>query len=205
MIKRKNLDYFESICKDDQYLTRLCNSLPFNTIKIIRPKMNLMEKLLIDPDLKNLQIVYLARDPRAIMASRRQKNVKGFWCTATNVDCSDTGIVCDDLRDDVDSTRELMRKYPGQVHFLRLEDIALNPSMMVRDIYDALGMKFEEKTLERTKDSEEKITKWSKSLRWADINEIQLRCKEVMSTLGYKMVNTVKNIKAEDVIEPLAL
>ena len=57
-------------CFDQLLHRQACSMSPLRLIKTVRYRMDQVEELLEHPQLQNLKVIYLTRDPRGIMASR---------------------------------------------------------------------------------------------------------------------------------------
>ena len=66
-----------ALCYDAQFLSQLCPKFPIQIIKTVRlPMQNLADLLMYSDDDRDVRVIFLVRDPRGTMSSR--KNMK--WC-----------------------------------------------------------------------------------------------------------------------------
>ncbi len=56
-----------------------------------------------------IRVVFLARDPRGVMASRWDTD----WCNTT--DCSSPEVLCADMVDDFGAAAAISREFPGRI------------------------------------------------------------------------------------------
>ena len=57
-------------CTDQLLYRQSCAISPLKVIKTVRYRMDQVSELLDDPELQNLKVIFLSRDPRGIVASR---------------------------------------------------------------------------------------------------------------------------------------
>ena len=97
-------------CAEPAFLREACNRFPFITAKIVRLRLIEVKKLLDDEELSRMKVIYLVRDPRGTLSSR--KTSFGNNCRFRK-DCSDPTHLCDDLNNDLDAFDILDKSYPG--------------------------------------------------------------------------------------------
>ena len=164
--------------------------------------------------MKDLQVIYLPRDPRAVMSSRWNP-IKTRWCQTS--DCSLVEVVCKDMDSDLEAALELKTLYPGQVHILRYEDIAKEPENMTHKLFDVLDLEFREETHKYLKmhteanrgsktfrDSDTRIIAWKHEMDATYLSYVEKNCTGIMKKFGY--IKTVsENFTMSDVIIPLPI
>lgn len=106
------------LCADWEFLSKTCNSVSIQLMKAVRFRLSLAESLLSD-DALNLRVLFLVRDPRGSLLSRRNLT----WCQKSP-DCFDTSRVCADMVADFKAGAKLRDKYPGQIKCV-IKDIFL--------------------------------------------------------------------------------
>ncbi len=110
----QNLLPSKAACFLPKLYVQSCPLFPLRVIKTVRLRLRDARRLLDDPELPNLKVVVLVRDPRPVMASRAAME----WCREGR--CGNTTVTCADLEQDVDAARELTKEYPGRITLLRL-------------------------------------------------------------------------------------
>ena len=100
---------FRQFCLDKQFLTSFCKLFPFQSVKVVRLRMNLTQSFLQDPEL-DVRILMLVRDPRGTLQSRKHRD----WCPGED-DCDNPERLCDDLVSDYHAARRITQLYPGRV------------------------------------------------------------------------------------------
>jgi len=103
-----------SMCPDPLFLSTMCSFYPIQLTKTVRLALNFTRHLLDDSRIKDLRILYLVRDPRAVIQSR--KNRRDF-CMA---ECLDPQFLCQDLINDYHSYLELTKAFPGKIKYCDL-------------------------------------------------------------------------------------
>ena len=97
-------------CSILSFYNSTCPKFPIRLMKTVRFRVEDSEKLLLDPEIgKRLKIIFLVRDPRGVMKSRSSQ---ATWCNFA--ECSDPGILCKNMHNDVSAAFRLRVRYPGE-------------------------------------------------------------------------------------------
>lgn len=183
------------ICFKPKFLNAFCRSAPFQAMKVLRIQAELLEPLLVDPEL-NVNIVLLIRDPRATMASRNSQE----WCKGFP-DCDNPVNVCQDMVSDFKAAQIFTKKYPDRFKVIRYENLAFDPFNVTANIFHFYGLPFEagiEKFLKiRTKSDEggyettfrnsrKAAIHWITVFKFNEVEKIQSICSTAMKLWGYK-------------------
>ena len=91
----------KSLCYRPDFVGQLCTYFPIQLIKVVRLRAKELTPLLEDIS-KDWKIVYLARDPRGVMASRANLT----WCQLDPA-CSDVRRLCADVQEDFELIERL--------------------------------------------------------------------------------------------------
>jgi hypothetical protein len=75
---------------------------PVHVIKLDRMSLKVAKELLLDPELDNLKIVHLVRDPRAVICGRRTKP----WCL-NETTCIQPKFLCENIKSDYEEATKL--------------------------------------------------------------------------------------------------
>jgi hypothetical protein len=171
-----------------------------------------MKPFLEAPVSSNLQLIYLVRDPRAVINSRRS-TVK--WCKPRDLDCYSPAVLCADMEDDLHAYKTFKKLYPDRVHLLRYEDLMANVTHQAQVITEKVGLNFtssmenfvmshttkEENTAWTTsRKSKEHLLHWTHTLSLKGLWEVEAACAKTMEKFGYKTVNGMKNLSLDDVL-----
>ncbi|CAL4168426.1 unnamed protein product [Meganyctiphanes norvegica] len=97
-------------CSKPSVFSSICKSSNFHIVKLLRLGLVWAKSVLSDPNL-DTKIVYLARDPRATIRSRKSLG----WCNKSAKDCSDPATVCQHMLQDLRDARELRKAFPNKV------------------------------------------------------------------------------------------
>ena len=207
----KKSKYKDNLCYHPAYLEAMCKMFPITLLKFVRLPVSLVGEILSEPLYKDLQVIYLPRDPRAVMSSRWNPR-KTKWCRTA--DCSLVEVVCNDMDSDLEAALYLKRSYPKQIHILRYEDIAKEPDNMTHKLFDALNIEYREETQKYLKmhteanrgsktfrDSDTRIIAWKHEMDATYLSYVEKNCTGIMEKFGY--IPTVsKNFTMSDVILP---
>ena len=96
------------MCTNPQFLDRLCSIHPIQFGKTVRLPLSYAESIL--NEIQDLKELYLVRDPRATLQSRKGQD----WCVATP-SCHEPETLCGDLVNDFDSFLDLRKTFPDRI------------------------------------------------------------------------------------------
>ncbi|XP_023237769.1 carbohydrate sulfotransferase 3-like isoform X1 [Centruroides sculpturatus] len=184
-------------CFNSRYLHNICIRSPVQIMKVLR--LQLKDVLIFlqgNRDL-NIKLIYLSRDPRAIMSSRKELH----WCQRDK--CNNPVVLCEEMKNDVEELRVANISYL----WIRYEDLSLNTVNVSRNLLKRLSLPFsrllesyllshvrskliDEKNPYSTRRNSSTVPyKWLKSLTFPEINNIQTKCFEAMNIFGYVIIN----------------
>ncbi|KAG0728670.1 Carbohydrate sulfotransferase 1 [Chionoecetes opilio] len=184
-------------CYAPDTLSRLCSLFPVHVMKVVRARLELLAPLLADP---RVRLVWLVRDPRAVVNSRTSSVA---WCQTRA--CSDPGYLCSDLTADFSTYLVLKETHPSQVMLLRYEDLARDPYRKSREVLTFAGLTFharvkeylddhlssdEDEPWSTRHDPKTRVGRWTKVMRFEDVVRTQYHCRSVMRTLGYRLFSS---------------
>ncbi|KAI5645598.1 sulfotransferase domain-containing protein [Phthorimaea operculella] len=199
--------YQKELCFDKNFTARFCKLFPFQSMKLVRFRLHLVEKLLEDKKL-NIKVVLLVRDPRGVLQSRHHHT----FCPPAP-DCWDPKLVCEDMVSDYNAAAMMLEKYPGRITVIRYEDLALDPKNQSYQLYDFLGL-VETSSLDRFlethtkadpgcmsstyRDSNENAFKWKGLLDFDYAKSIQDSCTEAMRLWGYRKAENAGHMQSKE-------
>jgi hypothetical protein len=199
-------------CYTTEFLTKSCNLFPFQTMKLTDTRLDITAQLLEFEDL-NVKIIYLVRDPRGSLMSRKKID----WCRATKT-CIKAKIVCDILVSDYKAAHQLKKKYPKRFYIVRYEDLCLDLKKRSLDIIDFSQIKrnsYVEQFIKKNsksnlhnqndpyttqRDSKSNAFKWISKITYKELEDYQSNCAEAIHLWGYRLINNLKELKT---INPL--
>jgi len=124
-------------CYND--MVKRCRARDVTLVKSIRFRVKWTKTLMEDhPDMK---LLYLIRDPRAVLRSQAKVFRKFSWDSAYDIQTV-ARKHCNALGEDVKHLRELKTKWPHRVKVIRYEDGALDPHNYARSIYRFLELNY---------------------------------------------------------------
>ena len=165
-----------------------CKQKRITAAKVLRATMQSVETII--RAIPDVYIIYYVRDPRGICNSRSSgfKHVKA---------------VCSQMRGNHQIYVQLKQKYPGVIHFMKYEDLAINTKQTVSDIFaflnESIPREVEEKLTQQTNNSEVQETKggayrqnstltateWRNIIKQSDHDMALAECRDVLKMLNY--------------------
>ncbi|GAB0099002.1 uncharacterized protein DMENIID0001_148200 [Sergentomyia squamirostris] len=197
------------------FQTSICRLFPMQSMKIVQLPLSIFGKLLDD---LNVRIVFLIRDPRGMLNSRKPLK----WCHDGFPHCSDPSTVCQDIVADYYAAELFRNKYPDRFRVVRYEDLCLNPYEMSMEILHFYGLPSMHSKVQEFLESHTKIdmgdaysthrnTKstpyhWITDLSYEEIDAIQSVCTDAMALWGYQMATNVSILSGNfDPVLPFSL
>ncbi|XP_064089165.1 carbohydrate sulfotransferase 5-like [Macrobrachium nipponense] len=181
-------------CGNTVVVSDICKSAKLHFAKVLRMGLVWAEKLLEDPSL-DVQIVYMVRDPRPVMRSRRPYG----WCKS---DCRNVTNVCHHLRFDLQDSCQLARRYPDRFKFVQYEQLSLDTEKHVRDIWNFLRFDMTEEVTKKlqkltsksgptgafdtSRDTTAHTFSWRLKMGFSMVAQIQKACGDVIRQLGLR-------------------
>ncbi|XP_048238529.1 carbohydrate sulfotransferase 3-like isoform X1 [Haliotis rufescens] len=189
-------------------LKDLCRSRRINSQKVVRLPLRLVSPLMQKyPDLK---IIHLVRDPRASILSQYVRLKYFQWSNLQKY----AEMFCARIHEDLGTTANLARTYPGRIKLVRYETMAEHPLHIAEDLYQFVDLTFTkearqfvyDRTLSGKKDSNcvtclvksnasVAANKWRTSIGLRAAQAIDAKCGKVYTLLGYKPVKTIPDLK----------
>ncbi|XP_031777132.1 carbohydrate sulfotransferase 4 isoform X2 [Nasonia vitripennis] len=182
------------ICWDHRFVTKFCKLFPFQSMKIVRLRLQPMEKFLQQNEL-GIRIVLLIRDPRGVLQSRKHRE----WCPS-EPDCFDPTTLCNDMISDYNAAVRFSKRYPNTFKVIRYEDLSLDPYGHTEKLFKFYGLHFHE-DVQRFLDTHTKTDigglsstfrnskaapfHWRNDLDFEEVDEIQQECNIAMRLWGY--------------------
>lgn len=125
-----------SLCHLPAFVDKLCSFFPIHLMKIVRLRVGELAKFLIsEPATSDWKIIYLMRDPRGVMASRKHLN----WCQQ-DAECGNVENLCSAMLDDMEWIEKLKTKNPDRHYLLKFEDLTENVDQQTRKLFDFLNL-----------------------------------------------------------------
>ncbi|KAK9511459.1 hypothetical protein O3M35_000111 [Rhynocoris fuscipes] len=201
---------YPHLCWNPQFLNKFCALFPFQSMKLVRLRLHLIEELLEDPKL-GIRVLLVVRDPRGIMQSRKHRD----WCPG-QPDCWDPTLLCADLTADYSAAIRLKKKYPDRFRAVRYEDISLNPYKGAQSLLKFFGRHYGP-NVKRYLDTHTKRNAggvsstfrnsraapfhWRSDLSHSEVLSIQRKCVTAMSVWGYVKAHNATHQKTLDPIK----
>ncbi|KAF4522576.1 hypothetical protein B566_EDAN012867 [Ephemera danica] len=130
---KKKLKHY---CYEADALSAMCKLFPLVSTKTVRLRLDVAENLLNDTKkLGPIKIIYLVRDPRGTILSRKK-----FEHCNESAECYETALLCADLMSEHLTSSRLIKKYPKQFSVLRYEDFSMKPIDEIKKLFDFLNL-----------------------------------------------------------------
>ncbi|XP_060524000.1 carbohydrate sulfotransferase 5-like [Cylas formicarius] len=185
---------YPQYCWNATFLNEFCRLFPFQSMKVVRVRLRLIEELLSDKRL-NTKVILLVRDPRGTLQSRRHRD----WCPG-EPDCDRPDLLCADMVSDYSAAIKFNKMYSRRFRTLRYEDLSLSPYKVVQDLFDWIGINVHPEIKEfldthttvnvggvssTYRDSKNVPFHWKNDLNYTEIQSIEATCEEAMKLWGY--------------------
>lgn len=175
-----------------------CLQKKFRVTKTLRLTLEMARKLL--NTIPHLKVIQLFRDPRAVVFSHHQTKWSPIKLTSRHKITNGARAICERMVKDVQTSHKLLKEFPGRFKVIQYEDFE-HPLIAVQNIYDFVGMPFEEEILEYIENTTETASMVShekghmdgnhpftyrEHMPWDAVTVISKYCKEAFDLLGYK-------------------
>lgn len=173
-------------------IERACRNSNVITSKVLRIDTSVVKILL--QSIPSLQILFLVRDPRAIVNSRIQTDWFPIYNTSKEKIRSDIESLCVKMNKDFEGFVSIKGSYPTRVHFIKYETLMSNVSV-VEDMYRRLDIdlnttngSFVNKVIHNNI-KENIASKWKESLLKEHMLYIESQCKAALAyNQNYKLL-----------------
>ncbi|XP_022258876.1 carbohydrate sulfotransferase 4-like [Limulus polyphemus] len=195
------------LCLKTGLLENACRNARLLIIKTVRLRLRHAIELLKDKKVPNLHVIHLVRDPRGLIASRKQKR----WCITP--DCRDPRFLCRSLQDDLLIGDIIQYRYGVKYLRVRYEDVAMQPKTWSEKLLRFLNFPMHEEINKYVnlhtrkgnnhtffdnkgrlqypltyRESIKTAREWTKKLTYSELQTIQNVCQLVIQKLGYRMI-----------------
>ncbi|XP_069945448.1 uncharacterized protein [Cherax quadricarinatus] len=127
-------------CSNPAFVSQVCRSSSLHVVKVLRLGLEWVLPLLEEASL-DLQVVYLVRDPRAVLSSRARVS----WCSARS--CRDPAYLCSHLHQDLLLLPHLRQLYPHRFRMVLYESFLEEIETSVTELFSFLRLPVSEKRL----------------------------------------------------------
>ncbi|XP_064121362.1 carbohydrate sulfotransferase 5-like [Macrobrachium nipponense] len=180
-------------CTNTTFISNMCMTANIHVVKVIRLSLKWAWHLLHDEDL-DIQMIYLARDPRAVLSSRSRR----IFCKDDT--CKDPETVCRLLEDDLSEVRKLLQRFPKRFRFIQYERIFEDAKTGLEDLMTFVGLPVSEAQLELlhpsttdpdgpfaiNKDAKSQVNRWRTMNEYERVLRYQTACLRPISVLGLR-------------------
>ncbi|XP_031358470.1 carbohydrate sulfotransferase 3-like isoform X2 [Photinus pyralis] len=183
----------QKYCWDPTFLSEFCKLFPFQSMKVVRLRLELAEELLKDESL-NVRILLLVRDPRGTLQSRKHRH----WCPGAP-DCDQPNLLCEDIAADYETAIRFQNEYPTRFRAIRYEDLSIDPYRHVQDLFQFFQLHFHP-SVKAFLDSHTKLNSggtsstfrhsksapfhWRTDLNFSEVQYIEKDCDQAMKLWG---------------------
>ncbi|KAB0789967.1 hypothetical protein PPYR_15747 [Photinus pyralis] len=197
-------DLYPKYCWDPMFLSEFCKLFPFQSIKVVRLRLELTEELLKDESL-NVRILLLVRDPRGTLQSRKHTT----WCLGFP-DCEQPNLFCEGLVAEYKTAIRFKNEYPTRFRVIRYENLSIDPYRHTKDIFQFFQLHFHP-TVRAFLDSHTKQTyggmystfrdsksvpfHWRMDLNFSEVQYIEKNCDQAMKLWGYVKAHNESHLR----------
>ena len=172
-------------------LKSVCESSEIRTTKTVRLNMETARLLL--RQVRNLRLIHLVRDPRAVVLSRTTQQTYHARWSGQSLD-KEALLYCRGVVKDVLVRNELQREFPGSLYELIYEQFASHPQQNVESIYSFMNETIPESVTRwlvvntggEVKNSSAIAEKWKDKLRYIEVMKINSVCDKMFSIMTHK-------------------
>ena len=187
-------------CMDAELNEKVCRESEVQLVKEIRIPLRKLPDLLqfLDKDIADrLKIVYLVRDPRSMINSRKHMGV-------FNKDkYTDSEIICPGLESDWETYKRLKEEMPDRLFMIKYEDYSMDPVTQISSLFNNMSVPFSRSVMQyigehvkldqknnnqskrKGRTSGERITAWVDQMSIKSSSEIQKECRKFLEGVGY--------------------
>lgn len=197
--KDSSVESWNQCLKD---LTHTCKNSAIKAIKTIRLETKLADALLeIIPDLK---VIYLVRDPRAVMQSRIRLNMA--FPENLKTESSD---LCNRISSDLKDIK--LSENKNRIHMVQFENMAKNPTSTAKEMFRQMNIDITAEVIRwieensvgngnsgpysTSRDASKTIYKWVAEIDREAAKTIDKICFGLFDIFGYKEYNKIVRIK----------
>lgn len=202
----RNRDAFRE--KNIADLEQICLQANYRVTKILRVSAEFLRDIIIQNP--HVKIVYLYRDPRAIISSRRKIHKGPLQTTMVKA-------ICNKMNTDSGIVLNLATEYPTRIILVSAERIAKNPVTVSKQLFEFLNLNFTitdenqinalskwDRKHKRRKDDNfypfkndgyASSMNWRKIVSVEDKNKMDKICQDVYERLGYLNMSSPEELR----------
>lgn len=180
------------ICSTEYFQRQLCEMSSLQVLVLKNFDFHIALHL---KNLKDLHIVYLIRDPRAV-STEQTDLTKGGCRNFTH--CFEVSDLCKSMRNSEETVETLVQKRYRHFKLLRIEELAFNLMQEMILMFESWGIAFTVDTYNVMNELKPKIDqmafKWDYERPFADVNDIQEKCKQELEFYAFKLIEDQKEL-----------
>ncbi|KAL4223969.1 sulfotransferase 1 [Mactra antiquata] len=181
-------------------LVSLCNGASLRATKTIRMSMSMVRDVFAA--FKNLKIIHLLRDPRAMIDSNVRRHEIGV---DVNIDKFKRRAreICKLMLNDLRESSILKMSYPGQILTARYEDMVDDPILSAKRMYEFLDIPFTRSVRkyvqQKNSNSGTRSALWRTHISKEHLEIVNQHCSELYKELGYPKFDTLDEVRNLDI------
>ena len=172
-------------------LQDVCDNARIRTTKTVR--LNMATAMLLLRQVRNLRVIHLIRDPRAVVLSRTSQATYHGHYSGKELH-KEALLYCRGVTRDVLVRHELLDAFPGSLYELNYEDFTHQPQRHVQEIYrfldETIPASVENWLAKNTggevKNSTAIAEKWKDKMKYIDVIKINEVCQNMYAALNNK-------------------
>ena len=184
-------------CRRPAFIRESCKRFPVLAAKVVRLRLMHIKTLLDDPELKQMKVIYLVRDPRGTLTSL----AKNFGCSSDG--CAEPREHCEKISSDLDAFEMFNKLNPGRLYLVKYESLVQDSQRTFRELFHFAGLSYlpyisktikeHTSTLDTNpystfRNSTDSVDKWKRQLTPKFIERAQRACSKVIEKLDYPII-----------------
>ncbi|XP_068229180.1 carbohydrate sulfotransferase 5-like [Palaemon carinicauda] len=188
-------------CTNTTFISDMCKTANIHIAKVIRLSLKWAWRLLYAEDL-DIQIIYLARDPRAVLSSRSRR----IFCKDDT--CKDPDTVCKLLEEDLIEVEKMSQRFPKRFKFVQYERIFEDARAGLEDLMSFVNLPVSEAQLQLlhptltdpdapfaiNKDAKSQVDRWRTTNGFEKVARYQRACLRPISALGLRVFESEEEL-----------
>lgn len=165
-----------------------CLRFKVHILKFVRYPLTFLPERIFERD--DVTVLYLYRDPRSVMASR--KSHFNIWCRGY---CQNDTHLCHTMLEDHKRAAELQILYPDKFKMVAFESLLRLTDRKEAELKEFIGDVDNTASIGIFKLSSKKDDNWINRLSYEQVTGIQEHCRDLLTHLNYSLVMSPEDLE----------